>query len=68
MTSLLEIKNLSIEYKSIKDGKLFTVNAAHNVSLKINGIIRFTIGFTNVDVKLNISLNVPKNGCFVLTA
>lgn len=36
MTSLLEIKNLSIEYKSIKEGKVSIVNAVNNVSLKIN--------------------------------
>ena len=36
MTSLLEIKNLSIEYKSIKEGKLTSIKAVNNVSLKIN--------------------------------
>ena len=36
MTSLLEIKNLSIEYKSIKEGKSSTLIAVNNVSLKIN--------------------------------
>jgi ABC-type oligopeptide transport system ATPase subunit len=36
MTSLLEIKNLSIEYKSIKEGKLSVVKAVNNISLKIN--------------------------------
>lgn len=36
MTSLLEIKNLSIEYKSIKDGKTSIVKAVNNASFKIN--------------------------------
>ena len=36
MTSLLEIKNLSIEYKSIKEDKLSIVKAVNNVSLRIN--------------------------------
>ena len=36
MTSLLEIKNLSIEYKSIKEGKTSIVKAVNDVSFKIN--------------------------------
>ena len=36
MGILLEIKNLSIEYKSIKDGEKNSVTAVKNVSMKIN--------------------------------
>lgn len=36
MTSLLEIKNLSIEYKNIREGKVATAKAVNDVSLKIN--------------------------------
>ena len=35
MSSLLEIKNLSIEYKNISEGNTSTVKAVNDVSLKI---------------------------------
>ena len=36
MTALLEIKNLTVEYKNVKDEKLPSTVAVNNVSLKIN--------------------------------
>lgn len=36
MTSLLEIKNLSIEYKNISNGRDILIKAVDNISIKIN--------------------------------
>lgn len=36
MVSLLEIKNLSIEYKNVQRGKTSVINAVKNVNIKIN--------------------------------
>ena len=36
MTALLEIKNLTVEYKNVKDEKLPSTVAVNNVSLKVN--------------------------------